>query len=66
MTKEKSDNKLAGQSSNPYVSIKTHPSRGNKTVKLDEYKLLYKQIDRLTEVLDRMTIRPQGRQIQQS
>ena len=43
-----------------------HPSRSNKIVKYDEYKLLYNQIDRLTEVLNGINAMPQGKQIQQS
>ena len=67
MTIAKLDNKLAGQSSTPYTSLKNTPfCKEQKIVKFDEYKLLYNQIDRLTEVLDRMNTRPQGRQIQQS
>ena len=61
MTKEKFDNKLAGHNSTPFMSLKTHPSTKNKIVKFDEYKLLYNQKDRLTEVLDGMTTRPQDR-----
>ena len=30
-------------------------------MKFDKYKLLYIQIDRLTEILNRMTTRPHGR-----
>ena len=40
MTKEKLDKQLAGQSSTPYMSLKTNPLANNKTVKFDEYKLL--------------------------
>ena len=65
MTKEKFGNILAGRSSTPYMSLKIHPSTKNTVVKFDEYKLLYNQIERLIEVLDRMAIRPQGRQTQQ-
>ena len=36
LIKEKLDNKLAGQSSNPYMSLKTHPSAKNKIVRFDE------------------------------
>ena len=61
MTKEKMDNKLAGQSSTPCMPFKIYPSTENKIVKFDECKLLYYQIDRLREVQDRMTTKPQGR-----
>ena len=40
------------------MSLKTHPSAKNETVKFDEYKLLNNQIDRLAEVMDRMNTRP--------
>ena len=43
-----------------------HPSATNKIFTFDKHKLLHIQIDTLTEVLDRRTTRPQGRQIQQS
>ena len=60
-TKERLDYKLAGQSSTPYMSLKTHPSATNKRVMFDQHNLLHNQIDRLTEVLDRMNTRPKGR-----
>ena len=41
MTKEKLDSKLAGKSSNLYMSLKTYPSTKKKVVKFDEYTLLY-------------------------
>ena len=60
------NSKFIGQSSKSYMLLKTHPSEKNKTVKFDEYKLLCNQIDRKTEVINRMNTRPQGRQTQQS
>ena len=58
MTKEKLDKQLAGQSSIPYMSIKTHPSTKNNIVKFDEYKLMNNQIDRLAEVMERTKTKP--------
>ena len=55
---------LAGESSTPYISLEIHPSAKNKIVKFDECKMLDNQIDRLTEVMDRMHTRLQGRQNQ--
>ena len=40
ITKEKFDKQLAGLSSAPYVSVKTHPSEKHKSVMFHEYKLL--------------------------
>ena len=66
MAMKKLDVQLAGQSSSPYMSLKMHASAKNKIVKFDEYELLNDQIDRLTEVIDRMNTRPQDQQTQQS
>ena len=41
MTKEKLNNKLAGQSFTPHMSFKTHPTAKNKIVKFDEYTNYY-------------------------
>ena len=52
MTKENLDNKLAGQSSTPYMSLKT-PLYNEHIVTVDEHKLLHNQIKRVTEILNR-------------
>ena len=48
------------------MSLKTHPSAKNKTVKFDEYALLKNQIDRLADVLNGMNTRPHIRQNQRN
>ena len=60
------DKQLAGQRSTLYMLLKIHPSAKNKIIKVDEYKLLTNQIDRLAEVMDRMNTRSQDRQNQQN
>ena len=62
MTKQKLDNKLADQKSSPCFSLKRHPSAVNNIVKFHEHKLLHNQMDRLTEVFDRINTTSQVRQ----
>ena len=50
----------------PHTCPLRHTSCKEQIVKFDEYKLLNNQIDRLTEGLNGMNIRPQSRQNQQS
>ena len=59
--KEKLDKLLTGQSSTLYILLKTHPYERCKSVKFDEYKLLGNQIDRLAEVMAKMSTRDLGR-----
>ena len=67
MTKEKLKKKeIAGQSTTPYISLKTHLSEKHKPVKFDEYSLLNNQIDRLAEVIDRLNTRLKGKKNQQN
>ena len=60
-TKTKLDKQLAGQSPTPYMSL-THTSEKYRSFKFDEYKLLENQTDRLSEAIDKMDTRPQGKQ----
>ena len=48
------------------MSLETHSSAENKTVKFDECKLLNNQIERFAEVMERINTRPQGTHNQQN
>ena len=54
MIKVKLDKQLAGHSSAPYVSLKTHHSEKYVSVKFAEYKLLGNQIDTLVKVIEKL------------
>ena len=50
MTKERLEKHLAGHRPTTYMSLETQ----HKSVKVDEYKLLNNQIDRLAEAMHRL------------
>ena len=54
MIKVKLDKQLAGHSSAPYISLKTHHSEKYESVKFVEYKLLGNQIDTLVKVIEKI------------
>ena len=56
VTEEKLEKQIAGQSSTPYMSLKTYPSEKHESVRFYEHKLLDNQIDRLAKVMDSVKV----------